>query len=68
MSASSMKFADDTVVVGLITKGNKLAYWQEVDGLELWCKEEKSHPEHEQEQGDDSGFSQEGHCPHSSLH
>ena len=34
-----VKFADDTAVVGLITKGDESAYRQEVDGLGLWCRE-----------------------------
>ncbi len=33
-----VKFADDTVVVGLIKDNNKAAYWSKVKELSFWCK------------------------------
>ena len=33
------KFADDTVVVGLISNNNETAYREEVENLTSWCKE-----------------------------
>ena len=37
-SNTIMKFADDTVVVGLITNNDERAYLQEVSDLTMWCK------------------------------
>ncbi|XP_049924041.1 uncharacterized protein LOC126404710 [Epinephelus moara] len=34
-----VKFADDTTVVGLITKGDESTYREEVQGLTVWCRE-----------------------------
>ena len=34
-----VKFADDTVVVGLITRDDEVAYREEVNNLEQWCEE-----------------------------
>ncbi|KAF7702421.1 hypothetical protein HF521_001704, partial [Silurus meridionalis] len=38
-STTIIKFADDTVVVGLISNNNETAYLQEVKNLERWCQE-----------------------------
>ena len=38
-SNSIIKFADDTTVVGLITKNNEAAYSEEVRALAEWCQE-----------------------------
>ncbi|KAI5089395.1 gastrula zinc finger protein XlCGF28.1-like [Silurus meridionalis] len=35
----TIKFADDTVVVGLISNDDETAYLQEVKNLERWCQE-----------------------------
>lgn len=32
-----IKFADDSTVVGLITRGNEYAYREEVQKLMVWC-------------------------------
>lgn len=37
-SNSILKFADDTVVLGLISNNNETAYLNEVDDLALWCQ------------------------------
>ncbi|KAK3566444.1 hypothetical protein QTP86_033288 [Hemibagrus guttatus] len=37
-STTITKFADDTVVVGLISDNNETAYLEEVRNLENWCK------------------------------
>ena len=37
--SNSIKFADDTTVVGLITNNNETAYREEVKALEMWCQE-----------------------------
>ncbi len=34
-----VKFADDSAVVGLITRNDKAAYRQDVEDLRRWCKE-----------------------------
>lgn len=34
-----VKFADDTVVVGLISSNNEMAYLEEVERLSSWCKD-----------------------------
>jgi len=41
MSSSNtiVKFADDTVVVGLISSNNEMAYLEEVANLSLWCQD-----------------------------
>lgn len=33
-----IKFTDDTIVVGLISKNNKSAYREEVERLIDWCR------------------------------
>ncbi|KAI5618092.1 gastrula zinc finger protein XlCGF28.1-like [Silurus asotus] len=38
-STTIIKFADDTVVVGLISNNDETAYLQEVKNLERWCQE-----------------------------
>ncbi|KAI5092204.1 hypothetical protein C0J45_17835 [Silurus meridionalis] len=38
-STTVIKFADDTVVVGLISNNDETAYRQEVKNLERWCQE-----------------------------
>lgn len=38
-SNTFVKFADDTVVVGLISNNNETAYLDEVEMLSLWCKD-----------------------------
>ena len=38
-SNTMVKFADDTTVVGLISKGNESAYRDEVVQLTQWCSE-----------------------------
>ncbi|KAF7708963.1 hypothetical protein HF521_018020, partial [Silurus meridionalis] len=38
-STNIIKFADDTVVVGLINNNDETAYLQEVKNLERWCQE-----------------------------
>ncbi|XP_055495177.1 uncharacterized protein LOC129699431 isoform X2 [Leucoraja erinacea] len=38
-SNSIIKFADDTVVVGLISDNDEKAYWEEVADLALWCQD-----------------------------
>ena len=38
-SNSIIKFADDTVVVGLISENNEKAYLEEVADLSLWCQD-----------------------------
>uniref|UniRef100_A0A8K9XYQ4 Reverse transcriptase domain-containing protein n=1 Tax=Oncorhynchus mykiss TaxID=8022 RepID=A0A8K9XYQ4_ONCMY len=38
-SNSIIKFADDTTVVGLITKNDETAYREEVRALGVWCQE-----------------------------
>jgi hypothetical protein len=38
-SNSIIKFADDTIVVGLITNNNETAYSEEVRALRVWCQE-----------------------------
>ncbi|KAI5619000.1 gastrula zinc finger protein XlCGF28.1-like [Silurus asotus] len=38
-STTIIKFADDTVVMGLISNNNETAYLQEVKNLERWCQE-----------------------------
>ncbi|KAI5629002.1 gastrula zinc finger protein XlCGF28.1-like [Silurus asotus] len=38
-STTIRKFADDTVVVGLISNNDETAYLQEVKNLERWCQE-----------------------------
>jgi hypothetical protein len=38
-SNSIIKFADDTTVVGLITKNDETAYREEVSALGVWCQE-----------------------------
>lgn len=38
-SNSIIKFADDTTIVGLISKGDETAYREEVQRLSVWCKE-----------------------------
>ena len=37
-STTIIKFADDTVVVGLITNNDETAYLEEVGNLENWCQ------------------------------
>ncbi len=37
-STTIIKFADDTVVVGLISDNDKRAYLQEIKRLENWCQ------------------------------
>ncbi|XP_070400499.1 uncharacterized protein [Nothobranchius furzeri] len=37
-STTIIKFADDTVVVGLISDNNEAAYLKEIRNLETWCK------------------------------
>ena len=39
VSNSIIKFADDTIVVGLITKNDETAYREEVRSLVVWCQE-----------------------------
>ena len=38
-SNTIVKFADDTTVVGLITKNNEAAYKEVVRDLTVWCKD-----------------------------
>jgi hypothetical protein len=38
-SNSIIKFADDTIVVGLITNNDETAYREEVRVLGVWCQE-----------------------------
>lgn len=38
-NTSIIKFADDTTVIGLITRGVETDYKAEVAGLKAWCKE-----------------------------
>ncbi|KAI5608749.1 gastrula zinc finger protein XlCGF28.1-like, partial [Silurus asotus] len=38
-STTIIKFADDTIVVGLISNNDETAYLQEVKNLERWCQE-----------------------------
>ncbi|KAK7886937.1 hypothetical protein WMY93_026558 [Mugilogobius chulae] len=38
-SNAIVKFADDTVVIGLISNNNEAAYFEEVALLSTWCKE-----------------------------
>jgi hypothetical protein len=38
-SNSIIKFADDTIVVGLITNNDETAYREEVRALGVWCQE-----------------------------
>ena len=38
-STTIIKFADDTVVVGLISNNDETAYLQETKNLERWCQE-----------------------------
>ena len=35
----TLKFADDTTVVGLTTGNDETAYWDEVRDLAVWCKD-----------------------------
>ncbi|KAK3547190.1 hypothetical protein QTP86_017556, partial [Hemibagrus guttatus] len=37
-STTIIKFADDTVVVGLISDNNEMAYLEEIRNLENWCQ------------------------------
>ncbi|KAK3563906.1 hypothetical protein QTP86_004858 [Hemibagrus guttatus] len=37
-STTVIKFADDTVVVGLISDNNETAYLEEIRNLENWCQ------------------------------
>ena len=37
--SNTIKFADDTTVVGLITDNNKTAYREEVRDLVVWCQD-----------------------------
>ncbi|KAK3513309.1 hypothetical protein QTP70_010001 [Hemibagrus guttatus] len=37
-STTVIKFADDTVVVGLISDNNEMAYLEEIRNLENWCQ------------------------------
>ncbi len=41
-SNTIVKFADDTVVVGLITDNNEIAFLKEVEGLTHWCQDSKT--------------------------
>ncbi|WP_213087187.1 hypothetical protein, partial [Chitinophaga agrisoli] len=34
-----IKFADDTVVMGLISNNNEMDYLREIKNLETWCQE-----------------------------
>ncbi len=38
-STSIIKFADDTVVLGLISNNNETAYLDELERLKLWCQD-----------------------------
>lgn len=38
-STTIVKFADDTVVVGLISNNDETAYLEEIKNLETWCQE-----------------------------
>jgi len=38
-SNTIVKFADDTVVVGLISGNDEKAYLEEVPNLSLWCQD-----------------------------
>ena len=38
-TSSSIKFADDNTVVGLITNNDETAYREEVRALRVWCQE-----------------------------
>ncbi|KAK3534954.1 hypothetical protein QTP70_002046 [Hemibagrus guttatus] len=40
-STTVIKFADDTVVVGLISDNNETAYLEEIRNLENWCQNEE---------------------------
>ena len=42
-SNSIIKFADKTIVVGLITKNDETAHREEVRALGVWCQEITSH-------------------------
>ena len=46
---SIIKFADDTIVVGLITNNDETAYREEVRALGVWCQRQ-------QNKGDDCGL------------
>jgi hypothetical protein len=37
-ASNSIKFADDTTVVGLITNDDETAYREEVRALRVWCQ------------------------------
>ena len=38
-SNTTIKFADDTTMVGLITDNDETAYREEVNDLTMWCKD-----------------------------
>ena len=40
--SNTIKFADDTTVVGLITDNDKTAYREEVRDLAMWCQDNLS--------------------------
>jgi hypothetical protein len=54
MHASIIKFADNTTVVGLITKNDETAYREEVRALGVWFQE--NNLSCQQSKGDDCGF------------
>ncbi len=47
-STSIIKFADDTVVLGLISNNDETAYLDEVERLTSWCQDKLSLSECEQ--------------------
>ncbi|KAK3526890.1 hypothetical protein QTP86_003604 [Hemibagrus guttatus] len=38
VATTNIKFADDTVMVGLISDNNEMAYLEEIRNLENWCQ------------------------------
>ena len=64
-SNTIIKFADDTVVVGLITDNNETAYREEVRDLAVRCQDNYL-PLNVRNKGDDGGLQEtEGRtCPH----
>jgi hypothetical protein len=52
---SIFKCADDTTVVGLISKNEETAYREEVRALGVWCQKNNLTLNIEKKQGDDRG-------------
>ncbi len=58
-STSIIKFADDTVVLGLINNDDETAYLDEVERLTSWCQDNCLLSEREQNQRADRGLQEE---------